>query len=389
MLSVVGKTLFFSDLHIGIRRDSLSRLLLSAKVIEEVCEIGKSRGIENVVYLGDYFNSREYINSVSLIVSHKLINLLAKTFKQVVVIVGNHDLVSDNLPGISPVNIFSNVNRVTVISKPTRFTFNGKAALAVPWGIETNQPLPFKDEEFNYIFGHFTPSTAAIRYNRINTQSIVNSKTYISAPKNDIVAFLKCLKPGGLCMSGHIHNRTGFDYKGKRVIFIGSPLVLNFGETDSTHGVFILDDQGETPEFIELDKIPKCMTIKISDFVDFSNNNELKNLDELKKFEGQIIRLNNDTELSVKQREEFNAALGQIRVFDILQPITTFKQFITMMGDDNSQGDKNKDGPGQVRFTMSGFIDKVLGLIDPDVINSADTTVGELKGLFNKYALEV
>ena len=131
------------------------------------------------------------------------------------------------------------------------------------------------------------------------------------------------------------------------------------------------------------------MTIKVSDFVDFSNNNELKNLDDLKKFEGQIIRLNNDAELSVKQREEFNAALGQIRVFDILQPVTTFKQFITMMGDDNSQGDKNKDGPSQVRFTMSGFIDKVLGLIDPDVINSADTTVGELKGLFNKYALEV
>ena len=193
MLRFDGKSLIFADLHIGVRGDLPSMLNLSIKAVDEILKIAVNAHVSNLIFLGDWFNSREYVSSISLTIAYNLVEIMAQRFN-VLMISGNHDLESNSYRYISPLFTFSNIDNVHVFHDITEFSLNGKLALAVPWGFVDYET----DHVYDYIFGHLNVNGSAIRYNRV-VNDITDNSTYVPASMNDVRTFAKKLKQNGVC----------------------------------------------------------------------------------------------------------------------------------------------------------------------------------------------
>ena len=88
---LVGKSLVFTDLHVGISNDKPSRQRIAENVIDEIIGHIEMDGIKQVFFLGDLFHQRTSIEVTSLNVANDLVRKLASTC-EVFLLQGNHDL---------------------------------------------------------------------------------------------------------------------------------------------------------------------------------------------------------------------------------------------------------------------------------------------------------
>ena len=72
-----GKSLIFTDLHVGISNDKPSRQKIAQKVIDELIGRIDTEGIKQVFFLGDLFHQRTAIEVTSLNVANDLIRSLS------------------------------------------------------------------------------------------------------------------------------------------------------------------------------------------------------------------------------------------------------------------------------------------------------------------------
>lgn len=375
MLQLIGKTLIFSDLHVGNKSDAVSRLNLSILAIEEILKIIVAEKISNVVFLGDWFHSREYVHTTTLTIGYQLMTLLANRCK-VVVIAGNHDIQSNAYTEISPLYTFKNIDNTYIFNDITEFFINTKKCLAVPWGYtnyETNN-------KYDYVFGHLNVAGSAIRYNKV-VGDITDNNTYITTSMNDVRTFSQKLKPNGICFSGHIHLKTEHRYRSNKIIFVGSPFELNFGETSAAHGVFILDTQTEFDNVIfkEIENVPKHLLLKLSDCID-NKTKKIKSKDYFKKYNNNIIKKIIDVELTQLQQQELNDILNSLNIYDNVETEISY----TVVPADSINTDISS-AISVERLTMNSYIDLVFESMPNDVFDQADTDKKELKDIFKTY----
>ena len=371
MLALTDKSLIFGDLHLGIQNDSISKLNLMIKCIEEILKISKKENVKNIIFLGDWFDNRTYIHTITLSISHMLLKLLSKKHK-VIIIAGNHDLENNNYNDISSIRTFSGLKNVEVVfKKPKSFILNNKKCLAVPWLSNTEK---IKDEQFESIFGHFTVSGQKIRYNKV-VGDITDNSSYVENKINDVREFAKLLNKNGLLFSGHIHNRTEHNYRTNRVVFVGSPLEQNFGEIHEKHGVYILDKNFNV-KFHEIDSLPKHKHLRYSEC--FDENGKIKKSEFFKNFENNIVKKIIDVELDAEKQLELNSKLSSIKVYDYVESEILYKTLnnINSINSENITVDENK------RLGLSEYIDLVFTSLDNDVFKTAKTNKDKLKNRF-------
>lgn len=369
MIKLTGRTLIFSDLHCGIKTDSTSRLNLTIKAIDEILKISKSEHIDNIIFLGDWFNSREYIHTATLTVGYKLMSLLAMSYK-VVVIAGNHDIESNAYRTISPLFTFANIENVTVLHDITEFILNDKLCLAVPWGFSDFE----NTKTYDYVFGHLNVAGSAIRYNKV-VGDISDNSEYVVTAINDVRTFAKKLKPAGICFSGHIHLRTEHRYRSNRIIFVGTPFELNFGETSSNHGVYIIDTKSNDVRFIEITSMPKHCIMKLSECIE---NGKIKNSEYFNKFNNAIIKKIIDIDLTSDQQNELNSVLANLDMYDFVESELCYNIL-----DATSATAIDSD-----KLTLVSYLDLVFDTLSDDVFTTANITKAELQTMFKTYAAE-
>lgn len=73
MDKISGKTLIFTDIHCGLAGNKTSRLNICIMVVKEMLKAIKDRGIENIVFAGDWFHNRNTLDLNTINVSLKLI----------------------------------------------------------------------------------------------------------------------------------------------------------------------------------------------------------------------------------------------------------------------------------------------------------------------------
>lgn len=151
---IEGKALVFTDLHLGLKSASKSRLAVCIQVIKDIVTYLKTEDIKNVFFLGDWNHVRVSTENNVLNVSYKLMQALAK-HAHVYCILGNHDIYMKNTTDISSMVIFKDIPNVEIISKTELLDFNGKKAAFVPWLGELSQ---FEPESLDLMFGHFDVS---------------------------------------------------------------------------------------------------------------------------------------------------------------------------------------------------------------------------------------
>ena len=71
------------------------------------------------------------------------------------------------------------------------------------------------------------------------------------------------LEKAPLTISGHFHLREEREYDDGKIVYLGNPFQMDFGDVDGIKGYYILDIPSSTYEFTENKSSPKHKKIKV------------------------------------------------------------------------------------------------------------------------------
>lgn len=292
--SITGKVLIFTDLHLGLKQGSKSRLAICVDVIKKIIKHIKENNIKTCIFLGDWHHVRVSTENNVLNVSYSLMQALSKVCK-VYCILGNHDLYMKHSTEINSMVIFKNIQNVVLVDKTMEISINGNKSILVPWLGDTSN---YSEEYFDMMFGHFDVSTKYLIQSYIQEHSSKNyvSKNTLNQLNNDVLLtssdektispgdfvgdFIDIVKKSGSIFSGHIHGRKEFLAKQRKFIFVGSPYQQNLGEKDNSCGFYVINEDNSYA-FYEIPDVPKHVDLYLSKIVN--------NLDD---FDFKIVKNN-------------------------------------------------------------------------------------------------
>lgn len=218
------KCLLFSDIHLGLKKDSILYHIISKNFILEIIDYAIKHDIKKIFCLGDFFDNRQYINIKTLETAIAIAEIMSDL--EFYILLGNHDVHFKNVNYPHSLLIFSKYKNITIIDKEPLII--DKCAF-VPWEF-TN----FKEIEAEYLFGHFDiknfkMNDTSISYNGIDEKSFHQFKHVYS---------------------GHFH----FPSSNSNITYLGSPFQMTFADVNSPRGFYEFDDEKLT--FIEFTKYP-------------------------------------------------------------------------------------------------------------------------------------
>ena len=219
--------------------------------------------IKDMFILGDIFDKSSSIKNEAFVPLFMKLYQIKNSGIKLTFILGNHDIYNVNNDSI--VETFMTIG--TVIKEGIEDKFN------------------------NYFFLPYTKKEELIPYNKFNGILFTHlpiadfsfDNSYHATEKH---AFGKAFfSDFDLVFTGHFHRHQ---VQGN-IIYPGSPIQLNFGETGQKKGFIVLDTSGNKSwEFIEYNKAPTYIKIDINDFQDFDPTNKFVSVIIDKKIENFI-----------------------------------------------------------------------------------------------------
>lgn len=217
------KIVLFSDIHWGKSRDSDIKLQIACEFIDNFCNLIKKHKIKNVIFLGDWFDNRSFVSVKTQNIAFDALMKISKIVDGIYMIVGNHDSYFKNTIAVNSVKTYSVIDNVYPIEELTEIKFkSGKKGLLCPW--DSLDASAFKSK-YDILFGHFELQDALLT----GTVSKIGTKP----------STLLSISP--LVFSGHYHLRKKYSHKNGKIITIGSPTELDWGDADNEKGIYILD----------------------------------------------------------------------------------------------------------------------------------------------------
>ena len=277
----------FSDIHLGIHKNSSFWHSISLDWADWFISDLKSRNITDIVFCGDLFHVRSDISVSTLHVGTKLLDKF-KEFN-LILIIGNHDCFLKDSSAINSISQFKNWSNVTVIDTATVIESHNKKFACIPWGVELDQ-IPNSD----VIFGHF-----AINYFK-------NSAYYVCDTGENAQDLLNKTK---LVITGHFHLRDDRSFANGRVLYVGNPFQMDFGDSNTSKGYYILDVDKLDTVYIENTLSPKHFVLILSDLVAETTLTQ----PVLKSITGNFIKLKinmristEDTDILITKIKQYN-----------------------------------------------------------------------------------
>ena len=222
-----GKSLIFTDLHVGVSNDKASRQKIAENFINEVIDKIEINGIRQVFFLGDLFHQRTSIEVTSLNVANDLIRKLSKAC-EVFLLQGNHDLYEKFNSNITSLNIFD-LENVNIVSVPSELTLNGQKVLLVPWlcGTSLQEHIDASNlsDKYDIMMGHFEISASSEIPNKGRSYANAyksGSKNYSSIEKDNIVSeILHHTNDFSTIYLGHIHDHEVLTFENRTWNIVG------------------------------------------------------------------------------------------------------------------------------------------------------------------------
>lgn len=401
MYEINGKTLVFTDCHLGLRNNSISRLKIVVEVFKQMLRTIKSGEVRNVLFLGDAFHDRKTIDVNILNAGNKLFTSLAK-YCDVYIVIGNHDCFYKTNTTVSSVNIFGNNKRIHIISEVEEFTLNGEKCLFVPWLGDVSS---YPDGSFDMMFGHFDIGIQYLVASYIeehgkadmtndNLIAILSRDELISekigegqldpsninitkrelASSNLIGDFVNVVREGGTIFAGHIHTHREFYTRGRKFIFVGSPYQQTYGEMDSDFGYYIMDESNKTM-FIRCTNIPVHVKLNMSEIISQGIDNY-----DFSIVKGNIVKRVYDVEVSrpdiikINQRIQDNEPFEEISSdFKITEPV---------------QEEVNNETLELIRKSKLDYIMRYIDDMDDKVLAEKKIDRGKLFDMMKEYYLK-
>ena len=237
------KKIILTDTHFGVKQNSITWLNSQKKFIcDQFIEhiINMHEPVE-IVHLGDVFDSR---SSISTLIANEVVNMFrlmcnCENVTKIYIVAGNHDFYSPNSDEVNTVNLLlSNISdKINIIYNDN---YIDPPYLYVPWYEWFDQDNIQKlvdDNNIEYVFTH---------------------ADIISSPVNVV---------GAKIFSGHTH----IPYIKNQIYNLGSCFALNFSDSNSVRGFYILHDDGKL-EFRENTKSIKFWRLFNDDIFNHLDN---------------------------------------------------------------------------------------------------------------------
>lgn len=280
------KIAIFSDLHIGVHQNSRFWHNIAKDWVEWYISNLKKEQIEDVVFCGDFFHTRDEVSVDSLHFGSWVLEQF-KDFN-VTLITGNHDCYLKDSSEINSLSPFRGWKNVTLIDVPRTVESHGYKFNFIPWGTK------LKDFQNAHItFGHF---------------EINNFKTnnYYICDHGDNASDV--LEKSDLIITGHFHLRDEKKFNKGTILYVGNPFQMDFNDADTVKGFYVLDICDKTYQFTENTVSPSHYNILLSELV-----KKQTITDEVREtFKDNLIKLKIDKRITADDTDILLTKLKQL-----------------------------------------------------------------------------
>jgi len=245
MSNLFKKVAVCTDLHFGLKSNSLVHNQDCSSFIDWFIETAKQNGCETGMFLGDWSHHRASINMQTLQYSLRSLEKLSAAFDRFYFIPGNHDLYYRDRRDIYSTEWAKHIPNIQIVND--WFT-DGDVTIA-PWLVgDDHKRVPKLKSK--YVFGHFE-----LPHFKMNAMVEMPDHGEISA--DDF---------GGIdkVFSGHFHLRQ----QRKNIHYIGNCFPHNYADSgDANRGMMMLQ-WGQEPTYHAWHRQPLYCVTKLSSLID-------------------------------------------------------------------------------------------------------------------------
>ena len=224
-----------------------SRLVAILDAVRWIAKDAKKKKCQYFFIAGDLFHSRRSIEISVLSEVAKLIDEISDLFKQVFIVVGNHDLtISQNANSIGALKR----KNVSIVDRPTVVDCSGIRIACVPW-VATRKALRSSLKrlcDYDGIIAHAALDKAWSGPSDWEVEGDVKLDDVMKGQHR-------------WALLGHFHKTQSWEDGKKFVAYVGSPIQHSFGERDEKKGYWIVKKSG-TPKFIANPDLPKFVLVE-------------------------------------------------------------------------------------------------------------------------------
>ena len=245
MTNLFQKTAICTDIHFGLKSNSLIHNQDCSDFIDWFIAKAKEEGCETGMFLGDWHHHRAAINLQTLHFSLRSLQKLSAAFEQFYFIPGNHDLYYRDKRDIHGAEWAQHLPNITVVND----WFKSGDVIIAPWLVGDDHKKLHKMSS-KYMFGHFE-----LPHFKMNAM--------VEMPDHGEV---KVESFGGIesVYSGHFHLRQSK----KNINYIGNCFPHNFADAgDADRGMMVLE-WGQEQQYFAWPGQPLYRVMKLSEAID-------------------------------------------------------------------------------------------------------------------------
>jgi len=326
-----------SDVHLGVHQNSEVWHTVALKWARWLKQELNKENVRDIIISGDFFHYRDEIAVNTL----DFVNELLESWNEfnIIMLVGNHDAYYKDKSDVNSLAILNGRSNITVIEDVTTATLFGKSVTFCPWGVKLDE-IPKCD----VIFGHFEISSF-----KQNVSTICSS----GFNANDL------LGKSPLIISGHFHLRDDRRYDNGRILYLGNPYQMDFGDVDNIKGYYVLDMNDLSYTFNQNTVSPEHKKISLSELV-----KEGDITDKVKKdFNNNFVKFSIDRNISP---DEIDIVLNKLMS---LRPVNITVDYLINFNKYNIDEEVIKDFSG---VDVTTAIEEFVGMLE--IQNKSEVT---------------
>jgi hypothetical protein len=245
MTNLFRKAIVFTDIHFGLKSNSLVHNQDCSRFVDWIIETGQAQGCETGMFLGDWHHQRAAINLHTLDFSLGALERLSGAFDQFYFIPGNHDLYYRDRRDIHGAAWARHIPNIHICND----WFQSGDVVIAPWLVGDDHKK-IQKMSARYMFGHFE-----LPHFKMNAM--------VEMPDTGEI---KSEHFGGFdrVFSGHFHLRQ----HNRNIHYIGNAFPHNYADAgDDQRGCMILE-WGQEPQFLNWPDQPLYQVWNLSHVID-------------------------------------------------------------------------------------------------------------------------
>jgi DNA repair exonuclease SbcCD nuclease subunit len=249
MSNLFRKTAVCTDIHFGLKSNSLIHNQDCSTFIDWFIETAQANGCETGMFLGDWHHHRAALNLQTMSYSLRSLEKLSAAFSQFFFIPGNHDLYYRDKRDIHGVDWARHIPNIHICND----WFQDGDVIIAPWLVGDDHTR-IQKMSAKYMFGHFE-----LPHFKMN--AMVEMPDHGEIQVENFGGFESVF-------SGHFHLRQ----QKRNINYIGNCFPHNFADAgDDKRGMMILE-WGKEPKYHAWPGQPLYRVLKLSEVIDHASN---------------------------------------------------------------------------------------------------------------------